>query len=77
MNERINELMNDAVRFHWDHDGQAYEAQVHPEDLEYFAELIVKECCDWIDGSPTSESGCQLLLTKSFIIANLKGHFGL
>ena len=44
MNERIKELMNEAVRFHWDHDGQAYEAQVHPEDLEYFAELIVQEC---------------------------------
>lgn len=44
MNERIKELMNEAVRFHWDHDGQAYEAQVHPEDLEYFAELIIKEC---------------------------------
>ena len=44
MNERIRELMNDAVRFHWDHDGQAYEAQVHPEDLEYFAQLIVWEC---------------------------------
>jgi len=44
MNDRIKELMNEAVRFHWDHDGQAYEAQVHPEDLEYFAELIVREC---------------------------------
>ena len=44
MNDRIKELMNEAVRFHWDHDGQAYEAQVHPEDLEYFAELIVGEC---------------------------------
>jgi len=44
MNDRIKELMNEAVRFHWDHDGQAYEAQVHPEDLEYFAELIIKEC---------------------------------
>ena len=44
MNERIKELMNEAVRFHWDHDGQAYEAQVHPEELEYFAELIIKEC---------------------------------
>ena len=44
MNDRIKELMNEAVRFHWDHDGQAYEAQVHPEDLEYFAELIVQEC---------------------------------
>lgn len=46
MNDRIKELMNESVRFHWDHDGQAYEAQVHPEDLEYFAESIVQECIE-------------------------------
>ena len=40
-----------------------------------FAELIVGRCVDWIDGSPTTDAG-QLLLSKSFIIANLKGHFG-
>ena len=44
-------------------------------DAEKFAELIVRECCDWIDGSPATDAG-QLLLTKSFITANLKGHFG-
>ena len=44
-------------------------------ELDRFAELIVRECCDWIDGSPSTDAG-QLLLTKSFIIANLKGHFG-
>ena len=42
--------------------------------LEKFAELIVQECCDWIDGSPANDAG-QLHLTKSFIIANLKGMF--
>jgi hypothetical protein len=41
---------------------------------EKFAELIVKECCDWIEGSPANDAG-QLHLTKSFIIANLKGMF--
>lgn len=48
MNEQIKKLMDGAVRFHWDYDGQAYEAQVHPEDLEYFAELIVRECGDYL-----------------------------
>ena len=43
--------------------------------LEKFAELIVRECADWIDGSPTTDAG-QLILTKSFIISNLKEHFG-
>lgn len=84
MNERIRELKRRAVAEadtnHIDFDNMS------PTDIrilgdiaveEKFAQLIVQECCDWIDGSPTSESGCQLLLTKSFIIANLKGHFGL
>ncbi len=44
------------------------------EFLYEFAELIVRECCDWIDGSPANDAG-QLHLTKSFIIANLKGMF--
>ena len=42
---------------------------------EKFAELIVRECIDWIDGSPTTEEG-SLILSKHFIIANLKQHFG-
>ena len=36
---------------------------------------IAKECADWIDGSPSTDAG-QLVLTKSFIIANIKDHFG-
>jgi len=43
--------------------------------LEKFAELIVRECVNWIDGSPATEEG-TLILSKSFIIANLKQHFG-
>ena len=67
MNERIEELAKYC----------GYNGDYCTEDfsLEMFAELIVRECCDWIDGSPSTDAG-QLLLTKSFIIANLKGHFG-
>jgi len=69
MNERIRELAEQAN----------LQLDNLPDDtfipLENFAELIVRECCDWIDGSPATDAG-QLLLTKSFIIANLKGHFG-
>ncbi len=42
---------------------------------EKFAESIVRECINWIDGSPTTEEG-TLILSKYFIIANLKQHFG-
>lgn len=44
MNELIKELMEYAVRFRLDPDSNAYEAQVTPEDLELFAELIVRKC---------------------------------
>jgi len=80
MNERIKELAGQSVvRFDKDMDGSMVSEEhgrwIRYEDLEKFAELIVKGCCDWIDGSPVTESG-QLILTKSFIIANLKGYFG-
>jgi hypothetical protein len=44
-------------------------------DIEKFTELIVQECVNWIDGAPATEEG-TLILSKSFIIANLKQHFG-
>jgi hypothetical protein len=44
MNERIQELMDQAVSFRLDPDSNAYEALVSPEDLTVFAELIVREC---------------------------------
>jgi hypothetical protein len=44
MNERIKELMNEVIEFRLDPDSKHYEAQVSPEDLEMFAELIVREC---------------------------------
>ena len=49
MNERIKELIKQAVSFRLDPDSECYEALIHPEDLELFAELIVRECicqCD-------------------------------
>ena len=70
MNERIRELYDQAIVLEGNGDYVAGEL-----DPKKFAELIVGECCDWIDGSPSTDAG-QLLLTKSFIIANLKGHFG-
>lgn len=82
MNERIKELVKQSGGEFWqriESDGvlnpEAYITFDPPESLEKFAELIVQECCNWIDGSPSTDAG-QLLLTKSFIIANLKGHFG-
>ena len=58
--------------------GMYFAKDKHDEDgvdLEKFAELIVRECVNWIDGSPATEEG-TLILSKSFIIANLKQHFG-
>jgi hypothetical protein len=46
MNERIKEIMSQAITFRLDPDSNAYETQVSPEDLELFAKLIIQECCD-------------------------------
>lgn len=47
------------------------------EDLynEKFAELIVQECCKWLEGTPTTEEG-TMILPKNFIITNVKSYFG-
>ena len=48
---------------------------MYREEVDGLIELIVRECAGWIDGSPSTDAG-QLVLTKSFIIANIKEHFG-
>ena len=70
MNERIKQLWEQAAKTT---QGDSWEEQT--KFMERFAELIVKECIDWIDGSPTTGEG-SLILSKHFIIANLKHHFG-
>jgi len=40
-----------------------------------FAKSIVRECCEWIDGRSV-QMGDETLVSESFIIANIKGHFG-
>ena len=76
MNERIKQLAEQAG-LKVNPDGEIGPAFFGSVDAGYrkFAELIVKECADWIDGSPSTDAG-QLVLTKSFIIANIKDHFG-
>ena len=76
MNERIKELIEQATEstgFLTAGDS-VKPLPVREFNKEKFAQLIVRECCDWIDGSPANDAG-QLHLTKSFIIANLKGMF--
>ena len=78
MNERIKELAVQAMtattnKFSADREWSADEWRDFYDTK--FAELIVGECIDWIDGSPTTEEG-SLILSKHFIIANLKQHFG-
>ena len=76
MNPKLEELYEQAhiqeVEYDYYHGCSPYYVSVFSE--EKFAELIVKKCCDWIDRSPSTESG-QLIHTKSYIIANLKNIF--
>ena len=59
MNERIKELIFEAVSFRLDPDSNAYEAQVCPEELEYLAELIVRECAKVISDGRFSNTECE------------------
>jgi hypothetical protein len=76
MNERIRGLSKQAFEYTLDQLNSGLEFRdFQPIWSEKFAELIVQECVDWIDGSPSTDAG-QLVLTKSFIIANIKEYFG-
>jgi hypothetical protein len=70
MNERIRELMDEAVRFRLDPDSKQYEAQVSPEDLEVFAELIVRECQTVVEWAISVDS------TIDRVPVLIKEHFG-
>jgi len=73
MNERTKQLWEESQQWNGSDDGRGGLKIL--ESIEKFAELIVRECVNWIDGSPATEEG-TLILSKSFIIANLKQHFG-
>ena len=62
MNERIRELAEQATVFVADYDGQRW--QIDPEK---FAELIVRECADFVDNA-ISDGGIDG--------RSLKEHFG-
>jgi hypothetical protein len=70
MNERIRELAEQAVLFRLDPDSECYEAMIHPEDLERFAELIVRECLEWCDAHATIDGSAQQVRNS------IKNHFG-
>jgi hypothetical protein len=74
MNERIKELMAGAVTFYLDPDSKQYEAQVCPEDLELFAELIVRECAEV--GLDSVEDGDDLDAIMKRVHNNILKHFG-
>jgi hypothetical protein len=70
MNERIQELMAEAVTFRLDPDSNAHEAQVCPEDLELFAELIVRECQSVVEWAISVDS------TIDRVPVLIQEHFG-
>lgn len=76
MNERFRLLAEQAESSRLEYNSATMMTErIQEFDKQKFAELIVRECVNWIDGSPTTEEG-TLILSKSFIIANLKQHFG-
>ena len=68
MNERIRELYLKTVDRNWAYDNEF-------ESAEKFTKLLIEDVCMWLEGVHTSEEG-MMLLTQSFIIANIKGYYG-
>ncbi len=63
MNERIKELMNQAAKQYYADTGE-----IKPNDMMYiFAELIVRECADFVSETATIET---------LLGDRLKEHFG-
>lgn len=75
MNERIKKIVFDAIDFRLDPDSKCYEAQVHPEDLEYLAELIVRECAQ-VSEDDISDGDACCTNTADRIARQIKKHFG-
>jgi len=81
MNERIKQLAEQAISFRLDPDSKCYEALIHPEDLELFAELIVKECAEHLESSVLvpkipREKFSEHSRVKWKCIRAIKEHFG-
>lgn len=75
MNEQIKELVKQAVtRFDPDMDGEMEPNEIGDwvmvDDLEKFAELIVKECAQLVLGVPVDSMGYHTADQK------IKQHFG-
>ena len=68
MNERIEKFYLATVERNWAYDNE-FEAD------ERVTSLLIKDVCMWLEGVHTSEEG-MMLLTQSFIIANIKGYYG-
>jgi hypothetical protein len=43
------------------------------EFSEKFAELIVNECCDWIDGSPANDAGFRQGQSEEEVMKSVNG----
>lgn len=73
MNERIKQLIMEAVNFRLDPDSDAYEAQICPEDLEYLAELIVRECVRYFNEEYERDFATSW---REDLSKGMKEHFG-
>jgi len=67
MNERIRKLLNEACRYAYEQNpgensyGRPVDENKYNQDRDSkFAELIVRECADWVDASSPIKLGAAL-----------------
>jgi hypothetical protein len=76
MNERIKELMDEVIGFRLDPDSKHYEAQVSPEDLEMFAELIIGHAIECVRDVLRNENSDLNYTAASQVQNRIKECFG-
>jgi hypothetical protein len=75
MNNRIQELLSQAVTFRLDPDSNAYEAQVSPDDLEAFAETLIHEAISVVNKRYMGDNNREDMEVRR-CVEDLKKHFG-
>jgi hypothetical protein len=74
MNERIKELA-EQTGYIWHTSGEPQIYEFTPEKLEKFAELIVRECIEHLEGN-VAVPNLEHSRTKTKCIRSIKEHFG-
>jgi hypothetical protein len=77
MNERIKEIAKQArLIYLYDYDADGHAMVCSEKDIKKFAELIVRECADFVSSKAGLQSGLGIKTMLKVTGEQLKEHFG-